>query len=325
MNTWYLGLSLLGAMWLLALILFIHGRLERRRVRTVDRLDAAPRRGRGRPILAIAGVVLVLVILVAVFVPVYARQSPVSHLTTLKSRLDDLSKDIADKKEKLQSLDQKSMVSLSAKISVEGLPAPQAKAAESINDLKGELMMARKLHIPNSPQAAAEKQNIKDLKAALSANPELQSDLSAPARVDAQDIKELQAASLLRQEVQTATADLARTTGEIKDTKAEIKNVDAVKKQRSTWLIWLGLVLIMLVGIGCKTTWDWMEVRKTQPTAPLDLPSCIQPLLVSPFIFVAVMAGVTGKDGAVQLNLMSFIFAFQNGFMWRTVFARKTA
>jgi hypothetical protein len=94
---------------------------------------------------------------------------------------------------------------------------------------------------------------------------------------------------------------------------------------------WRELLLFaaMWLGMSAKYLWDLIEVRRKKNAAlpegqrpvgiEFDIWDFAQPLLVSAIIFGAVLATVREVDPT------SFLFSFQNGFFWQTVFRKESS
>ena len=83
-------------------------------------------------------------------------------------------------------------------------------------------------------------------------------------------------------------------------------------------VLWVALFLAMITGMIAKAIYDYIAKNQTileVRLVPL-LTRVALPMLVSPMIF----GGVYGSLRDSPRDFRAFIFAFQNGFFWETVF-----
>jgi hypothetical protein len=88
---------------------------------------------------------------------------------------------------------------------------------------------------------------------------------------------------------------------------------------------WNGLLYFALMTLGAVAKWLWDAIKSAGNNDPeLKPKELILPIIVSPFIYSAVLSGLAGlqpgpNPTAVQ-QFAPFLLAFQNGFFWQTVF-----
>ena len=85
-------------------------------------------------------------------------------------------------------------------------------------------------------------------------------------------------------------------------------------------LVWAGLFATMVFGMVAKGIYDYLLAGRTIGSDIFAqkelLTQIVLPILVSPMVFGALYGYASGNP----MNLGTFIFAFQNGFFWKTIF-----
>jgi len=84
---------------------------------------------------------------------------------------------------------------------------------------------------------------------------------------------------------------------------------------------WLDICLyfMMIAGMIAKYIFDWIsEVEKNRQTVFSKL-QLMKPMLISPIVFASVYSSM----GKIESTLLLFIFSFQNGFFWQTIFNNR--
>jgi hypothetical protein len=86
----------------------------------------------------------------------------------------------------------------------------------------------------------------------------------------------------------------------------------------------LGLYLFTITGIvGHHIFIQIRGIEEQKRRSKIKWMPLIKPLIISPIIFLTVMNQLTqmGAEGeGLKANIMQYIFAFQNGFFWKTIF-----
>lgn len=90
-------------------------------------------------------------------------------------------------------------------------------------------------------------------------------------------------------------------------------------------VLYLGMLyyIVMILGIFSSERYRYLSgkiVGMDQIFSDFDFSYLFRALFISPLLFSTVITGM-GRDANI---LMSFIFAFQNGFFWETVFSRQS-
>jgi len=102
------------------------------------------------------------------------------------------------------------------------------------------------------------------------------------------------------------------------------RSADLGKKDHlPAYMLWFLLFLAMVIGMIAKSLYDTLlnNERIEIGLGLLLRPDVFVALLASPMVFGAVYAFLRESPS----NLPAFIFAFQNGFFWKTVFGRLEA
>lgn len=85
-------------------------------------------------------------------------------------------------------------------------------------------------------------------------------------------------------------------------------------------LLWTGIYLTMILGMIAKSIHDNTKnnISISFEWSMLNTTAVILPLLISPMVFGSLYSFIQRSPK----NLGTFIFAFQNGFFWKSVFTQ---
>ncbi len=98
---------------------------------------------------------------------------------------------------------------------------------------------------------------------------------------------------------------------------AQQPNQPLTPGKRQSALYWTGIFATMLLGMVFKVIYDLLT-RGQNPNFKSDwLLELVIPVIISPLVF----GGIYNMIAVMPKNPTVFIFAFQNGFFWKTIFA----
>jgi hypothetical protein len=102
---------------------------------------------------------------------------------------------------------------------------------------------------------------------------------------------------------------------------SNFEGANQTKLGRNNVLYWLGNFIVMVIGMAAKVIYDHVANGRSLFPERTDIGmEIIIPLLISPMIF----GGVYRYLQETPKSLGAFVFSFQNGFFWKSIFTQST-